>query len=201
MRPAVAILCPSSDSLHTSPGQLVALEKMAIAVATEGLTWYIEQCPLPDECSKAAWARAAVKSTESEEACREKLYDHLCNSRLHWDDDSTKSEDDINALVAGAIVKTYRNVLSKRQRTGPPPTSSSSSVYPSAIARSQHESSVVLTATQAKAMRDTIVRSEKAMLHAESFFQSGLTAFREERDRLKECVASFDDLVRVAGRQ
>ena len=174
---------------------------MAIAVATEGLTWYIEQCPLPDECSKPTWQRAAVKSIESEEACREKLYDHLCNSKLHWDGENSKSEDYINALVDGATVKTYRSILSKRQRTGPPPTSSSSSGCPIAIAWPQHESSVVLAATQAKAMRDTIVRSEKAMLHAESFFQSGLTAFREERDRLKECVASFDDLVKAAGKQ
>ena len=47
--------------------------------------WYVQACPLAEECSKASWAKTSgCASWESEEHCRQLVYDHLRRSSLHW---------------------------------------------------------------------------------------------------------------------
>ena len=47
--------------------------------------WYVQGCPLAEECSKASWAKCqSCASWESEEHCRTLVFDHLRRSSLHY---------------------------------------------------------------------------------------------------------------------
>ena len=64
--------------------------------------WTIDDCPLSMECSPTSWARACIRSYDSIEGCRNKLVQHLVNSRLH----QMSEEDALSfAIVANCQVK------------------------------------------------------------------------------------------------
>ena len=65
--------------------------------------WYVTDCPAKEDCTKAAFKRAQVKSVKSAEECREYLRTHLMNSAHHQD----LSRGAINVLVGEAQIEAY----------------------------------------------------------------------------------------------
>ena len=59
--------------------------------------YWVEGCPLADECSETAWKRARVRSRTSADECRQWLRQHIANSSLHWQNRTSKEIDDIVA--------------------------------------------------------------------------------------------------------
>ena len=64
--------------------------------------WYVAECPAQD-CTKAAFKRAQVKSVKSAQECREYLRTHLMNSCLH----QGLSRSAIDILVSSAEIEAY----------------------------------------------------------------------------------------------
>ena len=76
-----------------------------MADSTTGTTtrYFIETCPLADECTAASWHRTYnCQSYESEEDCKQKLLRHLRKSCHHWHRD----EEELQAYVDMATVHT-----------------------------------------------------------------------------------------------
>ena len=71
-----------------SPKVVAATPKVGAPAVTKGATyWYVEGCPLAEQCSKASWAKCHnCTSWESEDHCRNLVFDHLRRSSLHYHD-------------------------------------------------------------------------------------------------------------------
>ena len=66
----------------------------------QAAAWFMEQCPLHNECTAKAWARAKVHSTESEEDCRQKLLHRLQKSSRHWRRDAAELQEYVDLALA-----------------------------------------------------------------------------------------------------
>ena len=146
--------------------------------------WYVVACPSPENCSDKAWSRAAITSTESEDACRQSLLDHLMKSGLHWEERERIGADGMRKLADLTEVKSHKSYHGgKRLRPSSNDSLADATRSVAVPTRSpSHGSADMVTSPRAdlEAMHATLEANSNAMIQMSTTFKIGSLAFDDE---------------------
>ena len=171
--------------------------------------WYVEECPSLHDCDDKAWSRAAISSTESGDACRQLLLDHLMLSSLHWEERDLIGAEGMRELADSTEVKSHMKMVknpppersrpSGGEKRSRPSSHDSLAVATSSIAvptRSpSHDSAGMVTIPRADlwAIHETMERSCKSMRQMSGYFKAGSNAFDDEVSRVDRVMTQIVD--------
>ena len=146
--------------------------------------WYVVACPSPENCSDKAWSRAAITSTESEDACRQSLLDHLMKSGLHWEERERIGADGMRKLADLTEVKSHKSYHGgKRLRPSSHDSLTDATRSVAVPTRSpSHGSADMVTSPRAdlEAMHATLEANSNAMIQMSTTFKIGSLVFDDE---------------------
>ena len=191
--------------LHAVQGKLaIATLVVAIVIMVKVRTryFYYTDCPLKEECSKAAWERAKKCVATEPQKARDLLVDHLQKSGKHW---SHKfSDDDAVALAEAESLQFHDTDVEEEEEETATPRPSSIDGKRRRLALQDTGVTASSSTSMTVGDADTLVtkaivaieRAAEAARHAERLSLSAAAAFHTEARTLEEALATMRRLNR-----